>query len=89
MTKLLLTIDRRVRFLDRAFPKSAAKLLDEEIECELARFPDGGKAFTREFVAEAFPNSTLEETARGDFWTIPESDYKAFMGSQGTQEVSK
>lgn len=82
MTKLLMTIDRRTRFLDRAFPKSEAQLLNEEIERELSRFPDGGKAFTEEFIAECFPNAKLEDTPRGPSWTIPESDWTAFVDSE-------
>ena len=65
MTNLLATIDRRWRYLDRAFPKSRVRQLDEEIERELARLPDGGKAFIEEFIADSFPNATLEETAHG------------------------
>jgi hypothetical protein len=86
MTKLLTTIDKRVRYLDRAFPKSRDRLLNEEIERELARLPDGGKAFTEEFFAEFFPNSTAEETARGTVRTISESDYKAFLDSEAQKE---
>lgn len=52
MTKLLVTIDRRTRYLDRAFPKSRDQLLNEEIERELSRYPDGGKAVTAEIIAE-------------------------------------
>ncbi len=52
MTKLLITIDKRVRYLDRAFPKSRDRLLNEEIERELSRYPDGGKAAIAEIIAE-------------------------------------
>jgi hypothetical protein len=52
MINLLMTIDRRVRYLDRAFPKSRDQLLNEEIERELARYPDGGKAITAEIIQE-------------------------------------
>jgi hypothetical protein len=52
MINLLMTIDRRVRYLDRAFPKSRDQLLNEEIERELARYPDGGKVVMSEIIKE-------------------------------------
>lgn len=52
MSKLLMTIDKRVRYLDRAFPKSRERLLNEEIERELSRYPDGGKAVIQEFLSD-------------------------------------
>ena len=40
MTKLLMMIDRRTRYLEKAFPKSDAALLDEAIERELSRYSE-------------------------------------------------
>jgi hypothetical protein len=58
-------IDRRARYLDRAFPKSQDQLLNEEIERELGRYPDGGKAFIAEFLAE-HQTEVSNETATED-----------------------
>jgi hypothetical protein len=63
MTKLLMGIERRTRYLDRAFPKSPARQMDEEIEQLLSRYPDGGKAVTAEIIAEMmaeYPEVSIE-----------------------------
>ena len=64
MTRLLMTIDKRVRYLDRAFPKSRDQLLNEEIEREFSRYPDGGIAIAAEVLAEMraeFPQYSFPE----------------------------
>lgn len=63
-----MTIDRRTRYLDRAFPKSREQLLDEEIERELSRYPDGGKAVTAEIIEDM-----KAEFPEVDFETYPEN----------------
>lgn len=55
--------------MDRAFPKSRDQLLNEEIERELARYPDGGKAILSEIVSELtveYPEEARFETPRED-----------------------
>lgn len=66
MINLLMTIDRRTRYLDRAFPKSDEQLLDEAIERELGRYPEADReaiiaetlaGMQTEFPQYAFPSA--------------------------------